>query len=111
MIKTVLAISCRPLRNPGIGFALFLIFSSTVNATELINDGWSDGQAANFQGGFADEEIGAARFAPAGPCPCFVSKVTILYGGDTATRTVRLHIWDDGAGTLDPGPEIFASDY
>ena len=55
-------------------------------------------QPAVFQGGFVSGEIGAARFVPAGPCPCFVSQVTLLYGGDNLTRTVRLHIWEDGAG-------------
>jgi hypothetical protein len=111
MNKTAHTFSCRPLRILSIGIVLLLIFSSPLSATELINDGWSDGEPAVFQGGFDNGEIGAARFVPAGPCPCFVSQVTLLYGGDNLTRTVRLHIWEDGAGNWEPGPEISASDY
>jgi hypothetical protein len=94
-----------------IGMIFLFLCSSPANATELINDGWSDGQPAFFQDGFISGEIGASRFVPDGPCPCFVSQVSLLYGGDNQTRTVRLHIWEDGAGTADPGPEIFTGDY
>jgi len=111
MNKTARAFSCRPLRILSIGIVLLLIFSSPVSATELINDGWSDGEPAVFQGGFDSGEIGAARFVPAGPCPCFVSQVTLLYGGGNLTRTVRLRIWEDGAGEMAPGPEISVSDW
>jgi hypothetical protein len=90
---------------------LLISGSNALFATELINDGWSDGQNAVFQGGFISGEIGAARFVPAGPCPCFVKQVTLLYGGASATRTVRLHIWEDGAGAWAPGAEITAGDY
>jgi len=111
MNKTAHTFSRRPLRILSIGIVLLLIFSSPLGATELINDGWSDGEPAFFQDGFVIGEIGAARFVPAGPCPCFVSQVTLLYGGGSATRTVRLHIWEDGAGELEPGPEISVRDY
>jgi len=111
MNKSAHTFSCRPLRILSIGVVLLLIFSSPLGATELINDGWSDDEPAVFQGGFVSGEIGAARFVPAGPCPCFVSQVTLLYGGDSVTRTVRLHIWEDGAGELEPGPEISVRDY
>jgi hypothetical protein len=111
MNKTAHKFSCRPLRILSIGIVLLLIFSNPLRATELINDGWSDGEPAVFQGEFISGEIGAARFVPAGPCPCFVSQVTLLYGGANLTRTVRLHIWEDGAGESQPGPPIYASDY
>ena len=81
---------------------LLLSWSNALFATELINDGWSDGQTAVFQGGFISGEIGAARFVPDGPCPCFVKQVTLLYGGASATRTVRVHVWEDGAGAWTP---------
>jgi hypothetical protein len=90
---------------------LFISGSPTANATVLINDGWSDGQSAAFQGGFVAGEIGAARFSPAGPCPCFVRQITLLYGGALSTRTIRLHVWEDGAGTWSPGLEILAGDF
>jgi hypothetical protein len=88
-----------------------IFWGQALHATELVNDGWTDGQAASFQAGFVSGEIGAARFVPAGPCPCFVKQVSLLYGGANATRTVRLHIWEDGAGTWAPGLEITAGDY
>jgi hypothetical protein len=88
-----------------------LLLPALAHATELVNDGWSDGQAAVFQAGFVSGEIGAARFVPAGPCPCSVRNVTLLYGGAVATRTVRLHLWEDGAGGWVPGPELFTWDY
>lgn len=87
------------------------LFSSVAGATDLINDGWSDGQAAFFQAGFISGEIGASRFTPAGPCPCYLTHITLLYGGDTATRTIRVHVWEDGAGLFSPGPEIYAGDF
>ena len=102
---------CRPLRSLIIALLLLLLFSSPAAATELINDGWSDGQPANFQGGFISGEIGAARFVPAGPCPCFVSQVTLLYGGAIEVRTVRVRIWEDGVGGWEPGPEITAGNF
>lgn len=94
-------------------FLLWILLSWTpaVQATELINDGWSDGQTAVFQAGFVSGEIGAARFTPAGPCPCFVRQITFLYGGAVATRSVRVHIWEDGAGTWAPGQIISSRDY
>ncbi len=101
----------RPLRSMIFALLLLFLFSSPASATELINDGWSDGQPAVFQGGFVIGEIGAARFVPAGPCPCFITQVTLLYGGDSLTRTVRVHIWEDGVGGWEPGPEITAGDF
>ena len=96
----------------GLGLVWLLFFMSpSVQAIELINDGWSDGQTAVFQAGFISGEIGAARFVPASPCPCFVKQLTFLYGGANTTRTVRVHIWEDGAGTSTPGLEITAGDY
>jgi hypothetical protein len=90
---------------------LLILNAPGLFATELVNDGWSDGQPASFQAGFIGGEIGAARFTPAGPCPCLVSRVTLLYGGAGLTRSVRLHVWEDGAGGSDPGPQIYAGDY
>ena len=42
-------------------FFLLLLLPALAHATELVNDGWSDGQAAVFQEGFVTGEIGAAR--------------------------------------------------
>ena len=110
MNRVVHVLNKRPMRI--LVLACFVLFAGpTLAATELVNDGWSDGGTAVFQGGFIAGEIGASRFVPAGPCPCFVKEVTLLYGGDTATRTVRLHLWEDGVGGTAPGPELFAYEF
>ena len=51
------------------GLIVLFQISSPAVATELVNDGWSDGQPALFQDGFISGEIGASRFVPDGPCP------------------------------------------
>jgi hypothetical protein len=111
MNRKVQTFSSCSLRYLAIGIVFFLIFSCPAHATELVNDGWTDGQPAVFQGGFVSGEIAAARFVPAGPCPCFVRQVTLLYGGGPGVRKVRVHIWEDGAGGWAPGPEITAGDF
>ena len=82
-----------------------------VGAIELINDGWSSGASVGFQVGFVSGEIGASRFVPAGSCPCFVSQVTLLFGGAAAIRTITLHIWDDDGSSAAPGAELFSRDF
>lgn len=99
------------LFRPVLAMGLLLMASWSFAATELVNDGWSDGQPAVFQGGFAAGEIGASRFTPVGPCPCAVTQVSLLYGGANTTRNVRLHIWEDGALVATPGPELFSWDF
>lgn len=100
-----------PARQCLFGIALLLAAPQAAQATWLVNDGWSDGQPVEFQEGFVAGEIGAARFLPAGPCPCYLKQISFLYGGAAAERTVRLHIWEDGAGAWTPGPELFSRDY
>lgn len=90
---------------------LSLFISEAVCATELINDGWSEGQSAGIQTGFGSGDIGASRFVQVSNCPCSVTQVRFFLGGDIAAKTVRLHIWEDGAGTSVPGLEIFAGNY
>ena len=111
MNRKVHTFSIRTLRFLRIGFVILLLASAPASAIELSNDGWEDGQPAVFQGGFVSGEIGAARFIPAGPCPCFVRQVTLLYGGLPAVRTVRVRIWEDGVGGGAPGPEITSGDF
>ena len=93
--------------------ALFLgalLFLDAAHAeTELKNDGFISGQAAGFQGGFNDGEIGAVRLVALAPSQLLA--VRLLYGGAAATRTVTLHIWDDSAGGTNPGAEIFNGDF
>jgi len=75
------------------------------------NDGWEPGQSLIFQAGFAPDEIAASRLTPGGAGQRKVSRVLFLYGGHISTGTARLHIWDDSAGTTDPGTELYAADY
>lgn len=77
----------------------------------LQNDGWEDGDAAAFQGGFVAGEIGAVRLVPLEPCPCDLDRVELLFGGAPGVATVTLRIWDDTDEQLIPGPELFSGDY
>jgi hypothetical protein len=80
-----------------------------VGAGELLaNDGWVNGQVAAFQAGFAANEIAAARFVPAGPCPCTLDQIRLLFGGDAATESVILRVWDDAALADAPGALLYS---
>jgi hypothetical protein len=79
--------------------------------TILKNDGFVDGQAVGFQGGFITGEIGASRLVPTGTGPWTVNRVQLLFGGAVGIQTITLHIWADGAGTTNPGTELFLGDY
>jgi hypothetical protein len=73
---------------------------------DLQNDGWSSGQGAAFQSGFAAGEIGAVRLVPTIACPCQVEKISLLFGGATSTQMVSIQLWDDPGTTNDPGAPI-----
>lgn len=75
----------------------------------LANDGWVSGEPAYFQDGFVAGETAAARLVPDGPCPCPITKVRFLFGGDAGTHDVTLRIWDDAALTDAPGSELYAT--
>jgi hypothetical protein len=94
--------------------ATFWILSSATIArgeVELKNDGFESGGVAGFQGGFVAGEIGASRFV-APEAGRQLLRVHLLFGGgSTATRTVTLKVWDDSAGELAPGTELFSGDY
>jgi hypothetical protein len=78
--------------------------------TELQNDGFMSGQNASFQLGFAAGEIGAVRLTPTAPGQQIL-KVRLLFGGGGTMKTITLHIWDDSAGTLMPGVELYEGDF
>jgi len=78
-------------------------------AVELKNDGFVDGEAVNFQGGFAMGEIGASRFTPAPGAQLL--GVQFLFGGVPGTRTITLRVWDDSGMQDNPGTELFSRDY
>ena len=75
----------------------------------LANDGWVDGQPVAFQAGFTVGETAAARFVPAGPCPCTLDQIRFLFGGATSSESVTLRVWDDAALGDAPGAELYAS--
>ena len=76
---------------------------------ELKNDSFVTGQAAGFQSGFVDGEIGAARFVA--PSARQLLSVRLLFGPDATTETITLQVWDDSAGTTAPGALIFDGDF
>lgn len=85
---------------PGVAFA----------QTEVRNDGFDSGAAAGFQAGFVTGEIGAVRLSPP-QTGVQVLSIRLLFGGSTATQTVTVHVWDDSAGTLAPGAELYSGDF
>jgi hypothetical protein len=88
-----------------------LLWSRGAGAEELSNDGFSSGQAVNFQAGFIEGEIAAVRLEPTIACPCTVEEVTLLFGGTTDTLPVVLRIWDDEPATLEPGAPLFVDSF
>lgn len=76
---------------------------------ELKNDGFFSGQTVSFQGGFAAGEMAASRFTPSGNVDLL--GVRFLYGGAPGNATVRVHVWDDAAGTSTPGTALYTGDH
>ncbi len=94
-------------------FALPLVCALATTAAadvELKNDGLQTGQMGAAQGGFVAGEIAASRFV-APDAGRTLLKVQLLYGGATATRTITLRVFDDTAGTLDPGSPLYTGDF
>jgi len=77
---------------------------------ELKNDGFVSGGAATFQGGFVIGEAAASRFV-APDTGRQLTKVQLLYGNTATTNTFTLEVFDDSAGTDDPGAELFRGDF
>lgn len=74
----------------------------------LQNDNFTSG-APSFQSGFDSAEAAAVRLGPQGAAYT-IRKVQLLFGGDTATKTVTLTIYED-AGTANPGTVLYSSGY
>src|SRR5262245_66552994 len=91
--------------------ALLLATAVTAQTEELRNDGFASGQPVSFQAGFIEGEIGAVRLVPTLSCPCRVESVSLLFGGAGGTLPVLVHIWDDAAGTVDPGTQLFVDSF
>ena len=91
--------------------AVAAVGPAAAQETLLQNDGHVDGQPAAFQAGFVATEMAGSRFVPAGTGPWRVNRVQFLFGGATSTETITLHVYDDTAGTLTPGTELFVGDF
>ena len=81
--------------------------SSFAAEITLQNDGFTGGVAA-FQSGFAENEIAASVFDPSGPFPMPLTEVLFLFGNIEAQGIIILHVWDDAAGTTNPGVELYS---
>ncbi|MFO0551431.1 MAG: dickkopf-related protein [Polyangiaceae bacterium] len=92
--------------------AVFFLGSVASAQVELKNDGFVDMGSAGFQQGFVIGEMGASRFSPPQAGVQLLS-IQLLFGGgaEGVMRDVTLHIYDDSAGTDDPGAELFSADY
>ena len=75
----------------------------------LQNDGFTSG-TAGVQLGFVAGEIGASRFV-APSAGRTLQQVVLFFGGAASTQTVTLHVWDDTAGTVAPGAQLYSGDF
>jgi hypothetical protein len=78
---------------------------------ELRNDGFEAGLPVNFQAGFIEGEIGAARLMPTLACPCSLENVSLLLGGSADTVPIVLRVWDDPDGNVDPGSPLYVDSF
>jgi len=95
-----------------VGALLLLLLGSRSAAAdvELKNDSFIDGQAVVFSGGFGIGDIGASRFV-APEAGRILTKVQLLFGAATTTKTMTLRVYDDTAGTDTPGNMLFFGDF
>lgn len=96
--------------------ALFMMLSLESRAdVELKNDSFQDGTLVAFHGGFVSGEVGASRFvAPSAGLQLL--RVQFLFGYDippqpVPTISITLKVYDDSAGTVAPGGELFSGDF
>jgi hypothetical protein len=75
----------------------------------LQNDNFTTGGTPSFQAGFQNGEAAAVRLGPQNAA-FTVRKVIFFFGGDTATKTVTVTIYQDG-DSLNPGTLLYSNDY
>ncbi len=90
---------------------LLIAIPATAFAEELRNDGWENGGSLSFQGGFISGEIGAVRLVPSVPGSWPLQNVQLMFGGASSVESIVLHIWDDSAGSNNPGSELYSETY
>jgi MYXO-CTERM domain-containing protein len=94
-----------------IALACTLMTVSTAAAqVELKNDGFQAGGQVGFQTGFCVQESAAARFL-APEYGRTLRKFRFLFGSTTEMKSVELAVWDDSAGTDEPGNLLFTTTY
>lgn len=76
----------------------------------LQNDSFVDGDTIAAHDGFVSGEIAASRFV-APEAGRTLQRVQLIFAGAATTHTVTLHVWDDSAGTNNPGAELFSGDF
>ena len=97
-----------------VGLALVLACASDSTGSgapvisTLQNDDYSSG-SPSFQGGFLTGDAAAVRLGPQS-LAYTIRKVVLLFGGDTATKTVTLTIYND-SGFTNPGSVVHGADY
>jgi len=74
----------------------------------LQNDDYASG-SPSFQGGFVTGDAAAVRLGPQS-LAYTLRKVVLLFGGDTATKTVTVTIYND-SGLTNPGGVLHSADY
>jgi hypothetical protein len=96
----------------GLALALACGSDSTGSGAPVIstlqNDDFTSG-SPSFQSGFMTGEAAAVRLGPQSQAYT-IRKVLLLFGGDTATKTVTLTIYND-SGSTTPGAVVHSADY
>lgn len=85
--------------------AALLVASPALAQTTYQNDGFVDGTAAGFQGGFIPGEMAAACFTPPpGDYPIRLQRMQFLFGGDRIGATVfqTMKVWTRGGDGAPP---------
>src|SRR5262249_20267449 len=90
--------------------ALALAAAAPAQETVLQNDSFNSGDPAVFHDALPAGEVAAVRLTPAGPFPMQIWNLWFLLG-HAGPQTIRVRVWDDSAGTVDPGALIFTGDF
>ena len=96
-----------------LGMCALAAWAGAAGAIELKNDGFGTGAQVRYQGGFTTGEIAAVRLTPpaGGAAINLLGSVRFLFGGSTSTEGITLYVWDDSAGTVQPGALLYHADY
>jgi hypothetical protein len=76
--------------------------------SRLQNDGWLPGAQLGFNPAPVAEDAVASRFLGGGGN---LLGVHLVFGGATTAQSVTIKVWEDIAGTVVPGTELFSGDF